>query len=136
MRSPTRYYCISVLSASLNTAGSNDAANKPNERTGFFPNPKPIPFLTPTAALSMLNSIICCSTNGSIREWSVAHEVKNTRFLAQMWEHNGFITDVVSLQEQHNFHHYYRLVYRMYMTLHGLGVLFHERLGELLPGLA
>ncbi|CAN0097932.1 unnamed protein product [Laminaria digitata] len=37
---------------------------------------------------------MCCSSNGSIREWSLAHEVKNTRFLAQMWEHNGYVTDV------------------------------------------
>lgn len=43
------------------------------------------------------DSIMCCSSNGSIREWSNAHEVKNTRFLAQMWEHNGYITDVVSV---------------------------------------
>lgn len=52
--------------------------------------------LSVSMSMSMLKSIICCSSNGSIREWSVAHEVKNTRFLAQMWEHNGFITDVVS----------------------------------------
>ncbi|CAM9474648.1 unnamed protein product, partial [Hapterophycus canaliculatus] len=52
-----------------------------------------------TAPLTMIypvnSSIICCSSNGSIREWSLAHEVKNTRFLAQMWQHNGYITDVV-----------------------------------------
>ncbi|CAN0153403.1 unnamed protein product [Pylaiella littoralis] len=51
-----------------------------------------------TAPFTMINpvnsSIICCSSNGSIREWSLAHEVKNTRFLAQMWEHNGLITGV------------------------------------------
>ena len=38
---------------------------------------------------------MCCSSNGSIREWSLAHEMKNTRFLAQMWEHNGYVTDLV-----------------------------------------
>ncbi|CAM9243185.1 unnamed protein product [Ectocarpus sp. 6 AP-2014] len=47
-----------------------------------------------TMILPVNSSIICCSSNGSIREWSLAHEVKNTRFLAQMWEHNGYITDV------------------------------------------
>lgn len=68
----------------------NDLNKKAQRTISYHPPP------LATTALSHAQSIICCSSNGSIREWSVAHEVKNTRFLAQMWEHNGFITDVVS----------------------------------------
>ncbi|CAN0021972.1 unnamed protein product [Choristocarpus tenellus] len=40
-------------------------------------------------------SMVCCSSNGSIQEWSMAHKIKNIRFLSQLWEHNSWITGVV-----------------------------------------
>ncbi|CAM9883435.1 unnamed protein product [Discosporangium mesarthrocarpum] len=41
------------------------------------------------------DSMVCCSSNGSLREWSLAHKIENMRFNAQFLEHNTWITGVV-----------------------------------------
>ena len=35
------------------------------------------------------------ASNGAVREWVLAHNIKNIKFSGAMWEHSGWINDVI-----------------------------------------
>ncbi|GMH65774.1 hypothetical protein TrRE_jg620, partial [Triparma retinervis] len=51
-----------------------------------------------TALIPMIckanQSLYSAASNGAVREWVLAHNIKNIKFSGAMWEHSGWINDI------------------------------------------